>query len=134
MNSLEINEAGFNRRDFLKGGSFATLMALMGGVPLLADPAPAQPGVLPKFVTKVKVGLIGLGPWGREILDQLGRIEQAEIVAICDNYPAMLRRSASKAPKRQKSQTTRPSSTTKMFRRLSWPPAQTSTKRSPSLP
>jgi len=98
MNSLETNEAGFNRRDFLKGGSAATLMALMGGVPLLADPAPAQPGVLPKFVTKVKVGLIGLGPWGREILDQLGRIEQAEIVAICDNYPAMLRRSARKAP------------------------------------
>ncbi len=98
MNSLEMNEAGFNRRDFLKGGSAATLLTLMGGVPLLADPAPVQPGVLPKFVTKVKVGLIGLGPWGREILDQLGRIEQAEIVAICDNYPAMLRRSARKAP------------------------------------
>jgi predicted dehydrogenase len=98
MNSLENNEAGFNRRDFLKGGSFATLMALMGGVPLMAEPAPEQPGVLPKFVTKVKVALIGLGPWGREILDQLGRIEQAEIVAICDNYPAMVRRSASKAP------------------------------------
>src|SRR5690606_29906072 len=45
-----------------------------------------------------KVAVIGLGPWGREILDQLGRLEQADIAAICDNYPAMLRRSASKAP------------------------------------
>ena len=98
MNQSETNETGFNRRDFLKGGSFATLMALMGGVQLIAEPAADQKGVLPKFVTKVKVAVIGLGPWGREILDQLGRIEQAEIVAICDNYPAMVRRSASKAP------------------------------------
>jgi len=98
MNLPEKNEAGFNRRDFLKGGSVATMMALMGGVPLIAQPAAEQKGVLPTFVTKVKVAVIGLGTWGREILDQLGRLPQAEIVAICDNYPAFLRRSASKAP------------------------------------
>jgi len=92
------SDTGFNRRDFLKGGSLATLMAMMGGVQLLAQPAGAPDTSMKLDLPKVKVGLIGLGPWGREILDQLGRLEQADIAAICDNYPAMVRRSASKAP------------------------------------
>jgi predicted dehydrogenase len=44
------------------------------------------------------VGLIGLGVWGREILSNLGRLPQAELAAICDHYPAFLRRSGRKAP------------------------------------
>lgn len=92
------------RRDFLKGGSLAALLALTGKVSgaedqvsggLIPDPShlTPQPGV-----KKLKVALIGLGPWGREILDQLGRLPQAEVAALCDSYTAMLRRSASKAP------------------------------------
>ena len=92
----------FNRRDFLKGSSYATLMTMLGGVQLFAQATPEQKDETkserPK--AKVKVGVIGLGPWGRDILDQLPRLEhvEAEIVAICDNYPAMMRRGASKAP------------------------------------
>ncbi len=88
----------FNRRNFLKGSSLAALMTMMGGVELIspAQSSDAASSALRK--PKVKVAVIGLGPWGREILDQLGRLEQADIAAICDNYPAMLRRSASKAP------------------------------------
>jgi predicted dehydrogenase len=97
MNQLENSQADFNRRDFLKSSSFAALMTMMGGVRLMAQPA--QPAVdAPVVGAKVKVAVIGLGPWGREILDQLGRLPQADIAAICDNYPAMVRRSASKAP------------------------------------
>jgi predicted dehydrogenase len=93
------NEPGeFNRRDFIKGGSFATLMTMLGGVELLAQaPAEQKPEAQPTG-PKVKCAVIGLGPWGRDILDQLGRLPQAEIAAICDTYPAMLNRSASKAP------------------------------------
>ena len=99
MNPPETNNAEFNRRDFLKGGSLATLVTMMGGVPLLADPAPEpKPEAKPADGPKLKVAVIGLGQWGREILDQLGRFPQVEIAAICDNYPAMLRRSSSKAP------------------------------------
>jgi len=65
---------------------------------LLAQPTNAVDTSMQLDLPKVKVGLIGLGPWGREILDQLGRLEQANVTAICDNYPAMVRRSASKAP------------------------------------
>jgi predicted dehydrogenase len=73
-------------------------MAMMGGVELIAQPAATVDTSMKLDLAKVKVGLIGLGTWGREILDQLGRLERAEVAAICDNYPAMLRRSASKAP------------------------------------
>jgi len=34
MNDNEIQPSDYNRRDFLKGGSVATLMSLMGGVRL----------------------------------------------------------------------------------------------------
>jgi len=98
MNKPEANNAEFNRREFLKGGSFATLMSMLGGVQLLAQPADEKAGEAKPAGPKVKVAIIGLGPWGREILDQLGRLPQAEIAAICDNYPAMVRRSATKAP------------------------------------
>lgn len=97
MNQPENHDTGFNRRDFLKGSSLATVMAMMGGVPLMAQPADVS-APIKLDLPKVKVGLIGLGPWGRDILDQLGRLEQADIAAICDDYPAMVRRSASKAP------------------------------------
>ncbi len=97
MNEIESSISGFNRRDFLKGSSFAALMAMMGGVELVAQPAPA-PAAEAAPIKKVKVAVIGLGTWGREILDQLGRIKQAEVAVICDNYAAMMRRSTSKAP------------------------------------
>ena len=98
MNEPKAETTEFNRRDFLKGGSAATLMTMLGGVPLLAQPAPDKPGETKPPGPKIKVAVIGLGAWGRDILDQLGRLPQAEIVAICDNYPAMMRRSAGKAP------------------------------------
>ena len=98
MNQSHDSQADFNRRDFLKGSSFAALMTMMGGVQLMAQSASEQKSAVPDSGPKVKVAVIGLGSWGREILDQLGRLEKAEIVAICDNYPAMMRRSATKAP------------------------------------
>ena len=102
MNEPETSNTEFNRRDFLKGGSLATMMTMMGGVELFAQAEPKKEGETKPPGPKVKCALIGLGAWGREILDQLGRIPltetHAEIVAICDNYGAMMRRSAAKAP------------------------------------
>lgn len=85
----------FSRRDFLKGGSIATLMTLMGGVELVAQtadtPAAASGG-------KVRVALIGCGNWGRELVRMLARQEAAEIAALCDTFPAAMRRCAADAP------------------------------------
>src|SRR5438067_1366161 len=96
MNEIESDVSGFNRRDFLKSGSFATLMTMMGGVELYADaPEPAKPSA---SGPKVKVAVIGLGAWGREIVKALGTLEKAEVVAICDTYAPILRRTAATAP------------------------------------
>lgn len=89
--------SGHNRRDFLKGGSLATVMTMLGGVELLAQ-STGQPAESATSDAKVRVAVIGLGTWGRDILKTLGREPQAEVAAICDTYPASLRKCASDAP------------------------------------
>lgn len=95
MNTQEQNE--FNRRDFIQSGSLATIMTLLGGIPLVAQtntPASESKPAGPV----IKVALIGLGTWGREILNTLLRVPQAEVVAVCDHYEAMLKRGAKLVP------------------------------------
>jgi predicted dehydrogenase len=96
MNTLE-NGGDITRRDFIRGGSLATVMSLLGGVELKAA-APRNAEGKELIGPKVPLGVIGLGPWGREILSTLQRIPEAEILAICDTYPPMLRRSANNVP------------------------------------
>ncbi len=102
-----MNEHGnegteYNRRDFLRGGSVATLMTMLGGVELFGqtNAAPGQAGKAP--VTKMKVAVIGLGAWGREIVKTLTNpvapVEPAELAAICDTYGPSLRRTANTVP------------------------------------
>src|SRR2546427_624871 len=92
MNENANDALGYNRRDFLKSGSFATLMTMMGGVELLAQDKSA-PATDIKSVAKVKVAVIGLGGWGGIILDTLGKLDMAQGAGICDTYGAFLRRS-----------------------------------------
>jgi predicted dehydrogenase len=99
MNQNEVEALGVNRRDFLKSGSFATLMTMLGGVQLFGE-TNAPPAASDAFQgPPIKVALIGLGSWGREILNVLSKLPQADIAAISDTYGASLRRSASAAPK-----------------------------------
>src|SRR5437763_6768624 len=70
---------GYNRRDFLKSGSFATLMTMMGGVELLGQSAPASAENAKTSGPKIKVAVIGLGDWGRRILTELMRWERADV-------------------------------------------------------
>src|SRR5438876_6984686 len=94
MNKNETVE--MNRRDFIS--SFATLMTMLGGVELISR-APLQAADLDTLVPfQVKCGVIGLGAWGREIIATLSRLKTAQLVAVCDTYPASLRRAASAAP------------------------------------
>jgi predicted dehydrogenase len=98
MNETETDVLGVNRRDFLKGGSAATIMSMLGGVELFAETADPAVADSNYHGAKIKVAVIGLGAWGRDILNTLARTPQAEVVAICDNYPAFLKRSAALAP------------------------------------
>jgi predicted dehydrogenase len=104
MNEHESDALGYNRRDFLKGGSVATLMTMLGGVELFAQTNAAPAGEAKGAAVKIKVAVIGLGAWGREIINSLTRMPQAElpidaeIAAICDTYPASLKRAATAVP------------------------------------
>ncbi len=91
--------ADFNRRDFIKGGSMATLMTLLGGVEITARAQESQASsTAADDRPKVKCGVIGFGNWGREIVATLSRLPQAEVAMICDNYAATLKRAAKASP------------------------------------
>ena len=97
MNSHLPTPVDLNRRDFIRGGSLATLMTMLGGVELRAADAPKGAGGKSSG-PKVKCGIIGLGSWGREILGTLQRQAEAEVVSLCDTYGVMLRRAAGNVP------------------------------------
>lgn len=86
-----------NRRDFLRGGSMAAMMAMLGGVELLA-PSVGRAADAAADGSKVKVGVVGLGNRGRELVKTLGANPKADIVALCDTYEASLRKVAKDAP------------------------------------
>jgi predicted dehydrogenase len=99
-----------NRREFLRGGSMATLMMLMGGVPInAAEEKPADAKASAEGTTDYKgeaipvsVGVIGCGLWAREILKTLALLPNAPVVALCDTYPAYLKRAGDLAPKAER--------------------------------
>jgi predicted dehydrogenase len=102
----EMETPDFNRRDFLKGGSVATLMALLGGVELAPQKTRAQatPAKDDSDHPKVKCAVIGYGNWGRDIVGTLTRLRgkevlvDAQLVSICDTYEPSLKRAAKAAP------------------------------------
>src|SRR5438477_8412960 len=105
MNENQTDFPEFNRRDFLKGSSLATIMAMLGGVELArgndsgAASAQSTDAATEKAIEPIKVAVIGLGPWGREIVNALAPLAEADISGICDTYQATFSRCAKDAPK-----------------------------------
>lgn len=96
-----LNHPDLNRRDFLRGGSFASLMVLMGGVPILnAQDKPKEEGATQYKAegAPLKLALIGCGPWGRELLKAASRLPKAPVIAICDSHERTLKRGKEFAP------------------------------------
>src|SRR5688572_10018818 len=101
---MKKNDTPFDvtRRDFLKGGSVATLLSMLGGVELTAQTPTSAAG--PELSADKLIGppincaVIGLGFWGRDLVATLPRLPRAKVAAVCDNYPAFLRRTATATP------------------------------------
>jgi predicted dehydrogenase len=86
--------AGDGRRAFLKQLAGATaLLTSARGLALAELPAEEGPKGEP-----LRIGVVGCGPWGREILETLARAPWARVVAVCDTYPAFLKRGGELAP------------------------------------
>src|SRR6266542_3088867 len=94
---MNTNQAAeLNRRDFI--GSFATLMTMLGGVELVTRTSVRAADLETLVPFQVKCAVIGLGNWGREIIATLSRLKTAQLVAVCDTYPASVKRAANSAP------------------------------------
>jgi predicted dehydrogenase len=90
-------DSSLDRRGFLKGAA-ASLAALMTERGLSANAA-LQDDEDEFKGEPVKLAVVGLGPWGREILTTLARVPSVAVTGICDTYPAFLKRAAELAPK-----------------------------------
>ena len=97
------NKQDFNRRDFISsaGGSLAAMAAMMQALETRAQDSEGKDSVrrTDDSTPPVKMGLIGYGPQGREIARNLAQLPSAPLVAVSDNYGAMLRRAKREHPK-----------------------------------
>ena len=100
---MSEQQQDFNRRDFLSttGGSLAAMVAMMKALEARAQDSASKDTArrTSDDTPPVKMGLIGYGPRGREIAKSLAQLPSAPLVAVCDNYGAMLRRAKREAPK-----------------------------------
>ena len=91
------NAADLTRRDFIRGSSVASLMGMLGAVELRAE-TPKEGERKPLAGPKVKLGLIGLGPRGRDVISALQLQPEADMAVVCDHYEKSLKRSAENVP------------------------------------
>jgi len=100
-NEAQISEV--NRRGFIKGGSVASLMTMMGGVLLSAPRAQGADAAAPKKPSNppVKCGVIGCGPHGRDIMQQLARLGNAPVISVADINEGAANRGKREAPEAQ---------------------------------
>jgi len=84
-----------SRRDFLKTAAGSLLVVFtqeeLAKAAMIQETAPVSPAV--------KLGVIGIGQWGKEILSALSRLPSAQVVAICDSYEPALKKGQEIAPK-----------------------------------
>ena len=92
--------ADLNRRDFIYGGSVAALMTMIAAKELAAQEKskPAEGEAKKPVGPPLKCGVIGCGVWGRDIINTLLRLPNAQVAAVCDHYEAFLNRAKSIAP------------------------------------
>ena len=89
-----MDAPGEGRRGFLKqiAATSALLMSPRGLA--LAEVAPEDEPIGPP----VGIGVVGVGPWGREVLSTLARLPSARLAGICDTYGPFLKRGQELAP------------------------------------
>jgi predicted dehydrogenase len=98
-NQDDAQNAGYNRRDFIKGGSVATLMTMLGGIELVAQTTNNADKTTVDHPQPTTVAVIGLGGWGKEILNNLARMEVAIVAGLCDTYEKVLKQLGNDYPK-----------------------------------
>lgn len=89
-----MSNGSIDRRDFLKGAAATVALLMTAEQIIAAEEGEEKPVAGPP----VKIGVIGLGLWGREIVTTLGQIPSAQVAAICDTYQAYVNKGKEIAP------------------------------------
>ncbi len=87
-----------SRRTFLKKSTLVPLVGLSGLVEIKPEPLPKRVATRPEARATVNCALVGFGQRGRELAATLARLPEANLMAVCDNYDVMLRRSQRDVP------------------------------------
>ncbi len=95
--SRQLSADSPGRRDFLKKSSLGTLTGVLALGEEIPPTEKNQP-VRGADQDSMACAVIGYGPWGREIASALTRNTDANLVAVCDNFPIMLRRAERSLP------------------------------------
>lgn len=94
----EINSVNFGRRDFIKGiGAIGGSGMLLTAFPWLQSCTAEEKIEIAK--EKVRLGVIGTGSRGQYHLNNMLRIPNVEVVALCDNYAPHLKDASAIYPK-----------------------------------
>jgi predicted dehydrogenase len=89
-----MDQSGESRRGFLKQIAVTSALLVSSRGLALAEVAAEDEAIGPP----VALGVVGLGPWGREILSTLAQMPGARVAAICDTYAPFLKKGLEIAP------------------------------------
>lgn len=89
-----MTESGIDRRDFLKGAAAGAVLLFAADKLFAADAAPEAAPVGPP----VKIGVIGAGLWGKQLLTTLSKMPSAQVAGICDSYEPFVTRATKIVP------------------------------------
>ncbi len=89
-----MSDNGIDRREFLKGMAAGAVILLTADKLMAAEEGAAAAPAGPP----VKIGVIGLGQWGKDLTATLSKMPSAQLAGICDTYEAYLKRATKIAP------------------------------------
>lgn len=87
-----MTESGIDRREFLKGAAATVALLLTAEGLSSAEAAAAEGAATAPAGPPVKIGVIGLGSWGKELVTTLAKMPSVQVTAICDTYEAFVTR------------------------------------------
>jgi predicted dehydrogenase len=90
-----MSDDNIGRRDFLKTAAAGVLVLFTEEELATAGPIQESKPAGPP----VRMGVIGLGQWGREILATLSRMDSGIVTAVCDTYEPYLNKAREVAPR-----------------------------------
>ena len=90
--------SNLSRRKFLMMGSVTPLVGYRDAYDLSDKAAYEAIHTSTPADESVNCALIGFGEWGREIAQTLGRLPEANLMAVCDTYDVMLKRAQRSIP------------------------------------